>query len=231
MNFVYICRGGQNEELRYSIRSVVEFFPDADIWVVGGIPTWYKGKKISIEQNVGKWPNAINNINAIVDSKNIPEEFVFMNDDFFIVNKPDFTRHYHEGPLFEKLERYRKIKMDPNYIKKLGSTYAKLERMGIENPNSYETHTPMVMLKSRLGEVMQYCPPNLWRSLYGNIHQVGGEQIVDVKVYYRDRFLDLSYDYLANKTFPFISTDDESFIAVKESILKNKFSKKTKFER
>jgi hypothetical protein len=60
---------------------------------------------------------------------------------------------------------------------------------------------------------------------------VGGEQIVDVKVYYRDRFLELSYDYLANKTFPFISTDDESFIAVKESILKDKFSKKTKFEK
>jgi hypothetical protein len=103
--------------------------------------------------------------------------------------------------------------------------------MGIKNPNSYETHTPMVMLKSRLKEIMQYCPPNLWRSLYGNIHQVGGEQIVDVKVYYRKTFEILSYDYLANKKFPFISTDDESFMAVKENILKDKFSKKTKFER
>jgi hypothetical protein len=70
----------------------------------------------------------------LIDSKDMPEEFVFMNDDFFMINKPDFTKHYHEGPLFEKIERYRELKMDPNYIKKLGSTYAKLRKNGHKEP-------------------------------------------------------------------------------------------------
>jgi hypothetical protein len=230
MNFVYICRGGDNEELRYSIRSVINSFPESNIWVVGGIPSWYSGKKISIEQNSGKWNNAIMNLNAILESEEIPEEFILMNDDFFILNKIDSIKHYHEGHLSDKMEKYIQLKMDTNYIKKLGSTYAKLERMGLSNPLSYETHTPMTMQKTRLAEVMQYCPPNLWRSLYGNIHNVGGEQIKDVKVYYRDRFASMSHDYTASD-FPLLSTDDESFLIVRDSILKKKFSKKTKFEK
>lgn len=230
MNFVYICRGGVNEELRYSIRTVLGSFPEANIWVVGGVPTWYKGSRISIEQNSGKWNNAMLNLNAIVSSNEIPEEFILMNDDFFIVNEIKSIKHYHEGSLSEKIERYTRLKMDTNYIKKLGSTYAKLERMGIKEPLSYETHTPMVMLKERLGEVLQYCPANLWRSLYGNIHQVGGEQITDVKVYYRDRFATISHDYTDSK-LPYVSTDDESFFILRDNLLKNRFKTKSKFEK
>ena len=230
MNFVYICRGGENEELRYSLRSLANSFPDASVWVVGGIPTWYSGNKISIEQNAGKWANAVNNLNAIIESPEIPEEFILMNDDFFIINKIDSIKHYHEGLLLDKIEKYDELKMDPNYVKKLGHTYARLQRMGVENPVSYETHTPMTMLKSRLAEVMQYCPPSLWRSMYGNVHNVGGEQIKDVKVYYRDRFATISHDYTVSD-LPVMSTDDESFIAVRDLVLKKKFTKKSKYEK
>lgn len=230
MNFIYICRGGENQELRYSIRSVVDSFPHSEIWIVGGIPNWYKGKNISVEQNAGKWKNAVANLNAIIESKETPEEFILMNDDFFILNKINSIPYYHEGPLSVKLERYKKINMDPNYIGKLGSTYAKLERMGIKEPLSYETHIPMPMLKSKLAEIMQYCPPNFWRSLYGNIYNVGGEEIKDVKVYYRDRFEQISHDY-KNSKLPFVSTDDESFLTLEKELLKNKFKNKTKYEK
>lgn len=230
MNFVYICRGGENEELRYSLRSVVDSFPDANVWIVGGIPKWYSGDKISIEQNAGKWANAINNLVAIIESKDIPEEFILMNDDFFITKKIDSIKHYHEGPILDKIEKYNELKMDPNYVKKLGHTYARLQRMGVDNPISYETHTPMTMLKERLSEIMQYCPPSLWRSMYGNVHQVGGEQIKDVKVYYRDRFASISHDYTASD-LPILSTDDESFVTVRDLVLKKKFAKRSKYEK
>jgi hypothetical protein len=230
MNFVYICRGGDNEELRYSIRSVISNFPDSEIWVVGGIPNWFKGKNISIEQNSGKWNNAVENLKGIVMSNDIPEEFVLMNDDFFIVNKIDSIKYYHEGKIENKMEKYIDLKMDPNYVKKLGSTYAKLQKRGIENPLSYETHTPMIMVKEKLSEILSYCPANLWRSLYGNIYNVGGEEIKDVKVYYRDRFTSISYEYTASD-FPFLSTDDESFVTVRDLVLKKKFGKKSKHEK
>lgn len=230
MNFIYICRGGDNEELRYSLRTVVNSFPDSDVWIVGGIPNWYKGNNISIEQNASKYNNAIENLKAIVKSKELPEEFVLMNDDFFIINKIDSLKHYHEGPLLNKIEKYKELKMDPSYVQKLGETYNRLQRMGIEDPVSYETHTPMIMLKERLGEVLEYCPRSLWRSLYGNIHQVGGEEIKDVKVYYRDRFVDISNDY-TKSDFPLLSTDDESFLMIRDNLFKKKFGKKSKYEK
>ena len=48
MDFVYICKEGVNEELKYSIRSVVESFPESNIWVVGGKPDWYTGNYIQV---------------------------------------------------------------------------------------------------------------------------------------------------------------------------------------
>lgn len=230
MNFVYICRGGDNESLRYSIRSVVNSFPDCRIWIVGGVPNWYSGEKISIEQNSNKWQNAIDNLNAITASKEIPDEFILMNDDFFIIDKIDSIKHYHEGPILDKIERYKKANMHPEYLRMLGSTYSRLQRMGIDNPISYETHTPMTMIKDRLAEVMPYCPPSFWRSLYGNLHHVGGEQIKDVKVYSSKRYCDLSYDY-TKFNFPLLSTDNESYLLIRDAILKDKFKAKSKYER
>jgi hypothetical protein len=84
MDFVYICKPGDNEELRYSIRSVLYSFPDANIWLVGGKPSWYSGNYIYVDQKHHKYANAINNLHAICDSNEISEEFVLMNDDFFI---------------------------------------------------------------------------------------------------------------------------------------------------
>lgn len=230
MNFVYICRGGENQELRYSIRSVVNSFPDSDIWVVGGIPNWYSGKNISIEQNSAKYENAIENLKAIVGSNKTPENFVLMNDDFFIINKISSIQNYHEGFLCDKIEKYKDLQMDPNYIKRLGATYWKLQKMGIEHPLSYETHTPIIMSKSGLSDILRYCPVSFWRSLYGNIYQIGGKQIKDVKIYYREQYSSMSHDYKTSD-FPLLSTDDNSFLTVRDSILFNRFDKKTKYER
>jgi len=87
----------------------------------------------------------------------------------------------------------------------------------------------MPMVKSKLAEIVQYCPANFWRSLYGNIYKVGGEQIKDVKIYYRERFDEISNDY-KNSDIPFLSTDDESFLTIQKDLLENKFKNKTKYE-
>ena len=55
MHFVYICKDGENEELRYSIRSVLKNTKDAVIWVVGGKPNWYIGNYIKVIQDQNKY--------------------------------------------------------------------------------------------------------------------------------------------------------------------------------
>lgn len=99
MNFVYVCRDGENEELRYSIRSVLSSFPEAKIWVVGGKPSWYIGNYIEVKQSQSKYGNVLNNLKSICNSELIEESFVFMNDDFFIVNKIDTIDIFHGGKI------------------------------------------------------------------------------------------------------------------------------------
>ena len=84
-DFVYICKSGENHELKYSIRSVIKYFPNANIWVVGGKPNWYIGNYIELKQSGAKYKNAYENLKLISNSDQISNDFYLMNDDFYII--------------------------------------------------------------------------------------------------------------------------------------------------
>jgi hypothetical protein len=228
VDFVYICRSGDNEELRYSIRSVIRSFPEAHIWVVGGKPTWYKGNYIEVEQNQDKYTNALNNIIAICNSKEISESFIFMNDDFFILKSFDLQETFHGGLLIDKISKYKMITRSSKYITKLESTNRMLAQQGIENILDYELHVPIRLEKSKLEHIITNHPNFLWRSTYGNIYKIGGTQIKDVKVYsdplYSSRSSKITEDSI------FISTHDQSFKDLHKEYFINLLSKPSNLE-
>jgi hypothetical protein len=228
MDFVYICRSGENEELRYSIRSVIHSFPDAKVWLVGGKPDWYSGNHIPIDQRHHKYANAINNMHAICDSKDISEEFVLMNDDFFIIKKIDKIDNFYNGLLSEKIDRYTKITGSSLYIRKLIMTRTRLIEQGMGEPFDYELHVPMVMEKNKLKEILRKHPSCLWRSMYGNIYSVGGSQMDDVKFYVNQRHTSRSKEISEESTF--LSTEDQSFGLALSRILINLFPEPSKHE-
>jgi hypothetical protein len=230
MDFVYICKDGNNEELRYSIRSVVESFPDSKIWVVGGKPTWYTGNYIEVNQNLSKYRNAIENLKAVCNSEDISDRFVLMNDDFYIIKNIDSIKDYHGGPLLEKINLYQKLNSNSNYTRKLAATYKKIKSLGIENPLDYELHVPMVMEKEKLKQTLQNNYQFLWRSIYGNIFNVGGEQMEDVKVYVKGPLVLKSYN-IKKDDHIYLSSADTSFDILFNNILKKQFNLKTKYER
>jgi hypothetical protein len=170
IDFVYICRTGDNEELKYSIRSVLKSFPDSRIWVVGGKPNWYKGHYIQVDQNHDKYTNALNNLRTICKSKEISESFILMNDDFFILKNFDLNTAFHGGYLIDKIDRYVAITQSSKYITKLKLTYKKLISEGIEQPIDYELHEPIKMEKDKLNNIIIKYDAFLWRSMYGNIY-------------------------------------------------------------
>jgi hypothetical protein len=228
VDFVYICRSGDNEELRYSIRSVARLFPEARVWVVGGKPSWYKGNHIEVEQNQDKYTNALNNIIAICNSKEISDSFIFMNDDFFILKSFDLNETFHGGFLIDKINRYKTITRSSKYITKLESTYRMLSQQGVEGILDYELHVPIRLEKAKLESIVREHPTFLWRSTYGNLFKVGGTQIKDVKVYadpmYTSRSSNITNDSI------FISTQDQSFKQLLDSTLRNILSKPSSLE-
>ena len=230
MDFVYICKDGINEELRYSIRSVVKSFPDSNIWVVGGKPPWYIGDHIGVKQILTKYRNAIQNLKAICNSNEISEEFILMNDDFYIIKNINSIKIYHGGLLLDKINLYQKLNSNSNYTRKLFATYKKIKSLGIESPLDYELHIPMVMEKKKLKQILENNDQFLWRSIYGNVFNIGGEQMEDVKVYNRGPLILKSYNIKQDEHI-YLSSADNSFDMILNTILRKEFIQRTKYEK
>ena len=219
MDLVYICKDGDNEELRYSIRSAVANLPHDNIWVVGGKPDWYIGNHIRVRQNAQKFDNARNNLNAMCRNQNVSADFILMNDDFFIVKPVDSIGAYHRGLLEDHANA---VKTSPAYKQMLVET---LDVIAYASPGtiySYELHVPMVMNKNKLAKVLRF--PALWRSTYGNMYKVGGTEHKDVKVFSGTTLEEMTSD------LPFLSSNDETFKDMVD-LLQDMFPNPSKYEK
>lgn len=226
MDYVYVCRKGDNEELRYSIRSVVSNLPKGNIWVVGHKPDWYNGNFVPVKDGRNKFDNIKKCMAAIINTESISDDFVSMHDDFFITRKIDSVPILHGGLLEDRVSLYRKLSPSSAYTGLLANTLKRLRRLGVEHPLDYDIHVPMVMNKSLLKQIIDM--PYLERSNYGNIFSIGGTISNDVKVYSRGRMSSRSYDFVNGESY-FLSTEDNSFDDIK-NVLLEMFPNKTRFE-
>jgi len=229
MDFVYICRDGENEELRYSIRSVLLSFPEAKVWVVGGKPKWYSGNHVFLEQDNNKYVNAVNNLKAVCNTLDISDNFILMNDDFFIIKKIETIEQFYNGLLSEKIDKFIKITGSSMYIKKLITTNNKLNKLGFTKPLDYELHVPMPMHKAGLLYILNQYPECLWRSMYGNLFNVGGSQMEDVKVYKNKRHAARSAQITKNSIY--LSTEDTGLTIIVDNIFKELLTNPSPYEQ
>jgi len=100
MIFVWAVKHSHNEdeELRYSIRSVLKFHPDARIFVVGDLPKWYRGEHIHTIKKQGRYHDKWNKLEIAMGAF---DEFIQMDDDFYLL-KPFKVAHYYYGTIKEK---------------------------------------------------------------------------------------------------------------------------------
>jgi hypothetical protein len=229
IDYVYVCHEGDNEQLRYSIRSVIENGPAGNIWIVGGKPDWYTGNFIFVEKNRNKYTHVRSSLNAIINSELIKDDFILMNDDFFIMNKVDKIQYFYSGTLDEKILLYQELIGSSSYVNKLIQTLNKLQRYNINQPIDYELHVPFPINKQNLHKILNKNDKLLYRSFYGNMFDVGGLKIEDVKVYDRTGLIKKSFDYKKTHT-DFLSTTDSSFNTL-EPMLKEKFPNKSHCEK
>jgi len=109
----------------------------------------------------------------------LTEDFYLFNDDFFVLEPTEQTPYYYRGTLNDHISERA---VNDWYTKNLVST-----RNYIGNLLSYELHVPFKFNKNKLYDLIQELKPEtnkacpLIRSTYGNLHEVGGTQIKDVK--------------------------------------------------
>jgi hypothetical protein len=147
-----------------------------------------------------------------------------MNDDFFIVKPVENIAMYHGGLLIDKISRYKQQPGAAAYNSLLLATYKHIRRRGVDAPLDYELHMPMVMTKAGLSVALE--TNVLWRSAYGNLFGVGGQQSTDVK-YYGSSSKRVGYQ--PGGESPYLSSEDSVFQEILP-ILDERFSYPSKYE-
>lgn len=234
MDIVYLVKNSStNEELTYSLRSLVNL-PHDKVFIVGGCPTNIdKTKIIHIPtlQGNNKFHNTTKSIQVACYNESLSEDFILMNDDFFILKPITYIEeelNLCRGPIeeVEKEHLTRNNGQTNEYFTGMKQTRIYLQDLGFKCPLSYELHIPMVFNKKQLLDVfllkhLDSLNMIQWRSIYGNIYLKNSQKIDDVKVYHN------FYQPIRNDKF--LSTEDMSWPRVKTYISKL-FPTKSQYE-
>jgi hypothetical protein len=196
----------RNEELRYSLRSLAAHLPHGRVWVAGHRPPWLADtvEHIEVTQKDSRFVSSTANLRAACEHPEVSEEFVYFNDDFFVMEPVDQVPVLHRGPLADVIGATR----SSLYRRGAQATALLMERLGLAKGGpllSYELHVPLPVSKTLMLEAMTAgakLPVLHKRTLYGNLHHIGGEQIADVKVKGADN---------RGPSGPWLSTTDASF--------------------
>lgn len=212
IDVVYICRAGdRNEELRYSLRGLAANVPHANVWFAGYMPKWVRGCRcLPVVQAGTKWENSAKNVERAARHPKISERFIVMNDDFFALRPIDRIEPGHRGLISDLVSRVAKSR----YAAGLRATDDLLTQWGITNGLAYTLHEPLIVHKAGIVAMLERVNRTpmarqrrvlSWRSLFGNMYAIGGEQHVDNKVHHAGDEWDPARDWL--------STNDASFLA------------------
>jgi hypothetical protein len=185
MNFLYLLgplnlSPWQNNEIRYSIRSIdVAFHPDW-IGITGPeMPSFLTGIehfKVDIKPDFSRYKNVQRQLILACEAESTPENLILMNDDFIVRSHPKwdwtptFTRPIGKPVADGRYNPWKRTVFD---------TGEWLRAKGIVDPLCYEGHTPMPFKKSLalpiLRELLSSEKPLQFRSAYGNVVGIGGQ--------------------------------------------------------
>ncbi len=238
MDIVYIVGTGsvwQNNELRYSLRSLEQHFRYNNVVIVGHKPDWVQNvihiPMVDGYANVhgGKYKNVVKKTIAACEDERVSKHFVLMNDDFFFLQDCTEIKPYTTGLLQTLIEKYTKSNRN-QYGNALLRTKRILKLHGIEKPLSYAVHYPIVYEKAKFLQMMNTIDweanPASWRTLYGNLFQIGSIERKDPKVNNEEdleEFLDIELDFLS-------TSDQVVLIPAFQNWIAERFPNKSHYE-
>ncbi len=233
MTVAYIlCDGSKcdNLELRLSLRSIEKHLKPERVIVCGHDPEFLSDNVEDISHYPPKKENDAafgikENLLALCNYPSTPDEFVLMNDDYFILQPIKDFPYYHKGELRDAMER---IGSGVFYGHLLAAAVI-LEKKKLPTKH-FDGHWPIVYDKQKLLKIINETDwevplgPTI-RSLYCNIYGITGEYADDVKA---NQPIKDWPAFCAGKSV--ISVGDESFDSTGRKYLLSLFSDKSIYE-
>lgn len=216
------------DEFRYSLRSL-ENIPHKRVFVFGGCPNWATNviHKPFSQLESTKWDRSAGLLKRICEDKEITKNFIWFNDDFYVLKPIESLDYYYDRTLAERVADFRKMSMwglGSRYSMRLESASYRLRFEGYPTKN-FELHVPIIFNREKLLEIFNKYPQiGARRSLYGNTYISNPKEMKDIKIH--------DLESIPNENDTFVSTSNASFRAGKiGEFLKETFNKPSIYER
>ncbi len=186
MDAVYMVRRGRrNEELRYSLRTLHQHYPQGRVWVFGHLPEFVADGSLRYEYVPqyaprNRYDNVMRQMLAICEHPEVSDTFALFNDDFFLLEPHERFPVYYKGRLEDSMEvwrSYRSRVAQPTDWTAAGLIVGDMleAQWGITEAWDFSTHTPLPVRKADMLEVVEAAMglargrPLQLRNLYANI--------------------------------------------------------------
>ena len=224
---VYILKERVTDgELRFSLRSIEANMDHGKVWFYCGQPKGLIPDMAVPDPQEGayKWNRVRSSLIKVCQNDKITKKFWLFNDDFFVLSRMDSTKPLHRGLLKDHIldVEARHGRMPTGYTRRLRECMEELQAAGLTTLD-YALHVPILVDREKMLETLDMfprCP--MFRSLYGNYANIGGEFFKDVKTVDPDK--EIPEDAL------FFSTSNKSFSGKVRKQLEERFPDPCKYE-
>lgn len=221
---VYVCRPGENPELRVSLRALAANAAGIyrNVWIVGTVLPWLRNIiPLPLEPLEDKFENQRQSLTAVVNHPDLSDEFVLLNDDHFITQPLTEWRTWHIGTVFGFLSQLFLSDMETTNLNEwahavLNTALWTQAKADIAEPYCYEAHIPLLFDKAKVAAVLEEYPADGFFAI-GETYQitgVGGEGEVGANTKIGDTGARGLLTVLASG-MPYVSTEDAVFEAGK----------------
>lgn len=187
LDVVIPYRDSGTDELKYALRSLKNI-PHRNVFICGDKPDWVSDEVICLTKHgygVNAQHDAELNLRLALTDVRLSNQFIFMNDDFYILKPITSLPDYQTGTIRELIRR-RQSAQFITYCQALEKT------LSFVGPDalSFELHVPAIMDKINRMHVSDEISPWLRlgdtllpRSIYFNRYSERTERREDVKLY------------------------------------------------
>lgn len=192
MDVVYLLgtgSGWQNNEFRFSVRSVEKYLLDfRDIYSVGYCPSFAKGIiNVDVQDSTKDRPafNTYTKLMAVCRMDKVSDDFILMNDDFILRQqmKTSDIKFWYDMTLETYLQYYKR-NADGRYYARIEETLDYLVQNGMSTKR-FSLHYPIIINKEKFLTHMSKLDWNnkeyVTRTIYGNAIGEEGVRMDDCK--------------------------------------------------
>lgn len=233
IDVVYVLGTGskwEDNELRYSLRSIEKYLKYNKVFVVGEKPTWLQGVTHIPYPDEHKEKETRIALKVLVACKDerVSKEFLFMNDDIFLTkhDHAQFYPNYYSGTLQDADEQKGVNMVYRNAIK--NTVYA----LSSKYNRYFDVHTPIVYNREKFSWMMEKYNWDkefsyVVKSMYANSLGLSGKNITDCKI---DHIKDTNAILERIKNVPCFSVSDRGLGEAMKGVLQKLYPEKSKYE-